>query len=154
MTAEDSQPVNQPAVPRGSRNTHFDFQAKVFQAPGAHFELRGHPKKAMFAVDMGAGQGYISLSDLRRTFFIAQGSHDDRLIDRAEAGLHLVPDIRPGDEIPNEVPRRHGLMDRRTQAQADRTRPVAGAADLVGVGQAHHLYEPGRSQEHLGRRGQ
>jgi hypothetical protein len=102
MTSGDSQPANEP-VPRGLRNTHFDFQAKVFQAPGAHFELRGHPKKAMFAVDMGAGQGYISLSDLRRTFFIAQGSHDDRLIDRAEAGLHFVPDIRPGDEIPNEV---------------------------------------------------
>ncbi len=93
----------QPPKPSGPRNTHFDFQARVFQAPGAHFELRGHPKKPMFAVDMGAGQGYISLSDLRRTFLIAPESHDDRLITRAEAGLHFVPDIRPGDEIPNEI---------------------------------------------------
>lgn len=103
MTAEDTQSATQPAVPSGPRNTHFDFQAKVFQAPGAHFELRGHPKKAMFAVDMGTGQGYVSLKDLRQTFFIATGSHDDRLIERAEAGLHFVPDIRPGDEIPNEI---------------------------------------------------
>jgi hypothetical protein len=92
-----------PPVSAGLRNTHFDFQAKVFQAPGAHFELIGHPKKAMFAVDMGAGQGYISLQHLRDTFHIANGSHDDQLIAKAEAGLHYVPDIRPGDEIPNEV---------------------------------------------------
>ncbi len=89
--------------PAGPRNTHFDFQAKVFQAPGAHFELRGHPKVVTFAVDMGAGQGFISLKDLRRTFFIEAGGHDDKLIDKAEAGLHYVPDIRPGDEIPNEI---------------------------------------------------
>jgi hypothetical protein len=87
----------------GPRNTHFDFHARVFQAPGAHFTLKDKPKKAMFAVDMGTGAGYISLKDLRRTFFIEKGSHDDRLIDRAEAGLHFVPDIRPGDEIPNEI---------------------------------------------------
>ncbi|MEQ9447526.1 MAG: hypothetical protein RLN70_01310, partial [Rhodospirillaceae bacterium] len=85
------------------RSTHFDFQGKVFQAPGACFELRGRPKQAMFSVDMGAGQGYISLKDLRRTFNIAEGSHDDQLIDRAADGLKYVPDIRPGDEIPNEV---------------------------------------------------
>jgi hypothetical protein len=89
--------------PQTPRNTHFDFQARVFQAPGAHFELRGHPKKPMFAVDMGTGRGYISLTDLKRTFLIAPGSHDDLLIDKAEAGLHFVPDIRLGDEIPNEI---------------------------------------------------
>ncbi len=102
MTSDSSQ-TDAPAPAAGPRNTHFDFQARVFQAPGAHFELKGHPKKPMFAVDMGAGQGYISLQHLRSTFFIEPGSHDDRLIDRAEAGLHYVPDIRPGDEIPNEI---------------------------------------------------
>ncbi len=34
---------------------------------------------------------------------IEPGSHDDKLIERAVAGLHYVPDIRPGDEIPNEI---------------------------------------------------
>ena len=104
MTSDSSQhdtPAS--AVMAGPRNTHFDFQARVFQAPGAHFELKGHPKKATFAVDMGAGQGYISIQHLRTTFFIEPGSHDDHLIDKAEAGLHYVPDIRPGDEIPNEI---------------------------------------------------
>ncbi len=112
MTGEPQQPASDaeplpsaapPVATAGPRNTHFDFQARVFQAPGAHFELRGHPKKPAFAVDMGVGQGFISPDDLRRTFQIAAGSHDDILIARAEKGLHYVPDIRPGDEIPNEL---------------------------------------------------
>jgi hypothetical protein len=86
-----------------ARNTHFDFQARVFQAPGACFVLNGKDKEPMFAVDMGTGLGYISLKDLRRTFHIAEGSHDDKLIASAAAGLRFVPDIRPGDEIPNEI---------------------------------------------------
>lgn len=86
-----------------ARNTHFDFQGRVFQAPGACFVLKGKDKEPMFAVDMGNGQGYISLKDLRKTFFIAHGSHDDKLIEQAAAGLRFVPDIRPGDEIPNEI---------------------------------------------------
>ena len=102
-TSDEAQAPKGSAPVAGPRNTHFDFQARVFQAPGAHFELKGQPKKPMVAVGMGAGRGYVSLKDLRRTFFIAPGSHDDRLIDRAEAGLHFVPDIRPGDEIPNEI---------------------------------------------------
>jgi hypothetical protein len=57
----------------------------------------------MFAVDMGAGQGLITLANLRATFGIAADSHDDRLIERAAKGLHYVPDIKPGDEIPNEL---------------------------------------------------
>lgn len=75
----------------------------MFQAPGACFMIKGRDKQPMFAVEMGSGQGIISLTDLRRTFFIEPDSHDDHLIDRAAAGLHYVPDIRPGDEIPNEV---------------------------------------------------
>jgi hypothetical protein len=103
MISDPLQQDTPAATIAGPRNTHFDFQARVFQAPGARFELKGHPKKPMFAVDMGAGQGYISLQHLRKTFFIEPGSHDDLLIERAEAGLHYVPDIRPGDEIPNEI---------------------------------------------------
>ncbi len=104
MTPADTSPdSNDASKPQGLRSTHFDFQARVFQAPGAHFALKGKAKEAMFAVDMGAGQAYISLKDLRKTFFIAEGSHDDQLINRATDGLKYVPDIRPGDEIPNEV---------------------------------------------------
>jgi hypothetical protein len=94
-------------VPASSRNTHFLFQAKVFQAPGAHFKLvndgQGRPRVPMFAVDMGSGEAVISLKHLRANFGIPPGSSDDQLVERAEAGLHYVPDIRPGDAIPNEL---------------------------------------------------
>ncbi|MCA0200539.1 MAG: hypothetical protein LCH56_06820 [Proteobacteria bacterium] len=104
MTGPDSQADGAGAPQEGAlRNTHFDFQAKVFQAPGACFVLKGKDKAPMFAVEMGAGLGYITLKDLRKTFHIAEGSHDDKLIERAAAGLRHVPDIRPGDEIPNEI---------------------------------------------------
>ncbi|MCC6915381.1 MAG: hypothetical protein IT566_16910 [Rhodospirillaceae bacterium] len=104
MTGRDPQPdgASAPQEPV-LRNTHFDFQAKVFRAPGACFVLRGKDKTPMFAVEMGSGLGYISLKDLRKTFYIAEGGHDDRLIEQAAAGLRHVPDIRPGDEIPNEI---------------------------------------------------
>src|SRR4051812_21369244 len=94
-----------PKVPLGM--THFNFQAKVFQAPGAMFILReedmGRTKICRFACDMGGGVGDISIKALRKTFEIAPGSHDDILITQAEEGLRYVPDIRPGDAIPNEI---------------------------------------------------
>lgn len=65
--------------------------------------LKGKDKTPMFVVEMGGGQGIISLADLRKTFQIEPGSTDDKLIDRAAAGLHYVPDIKPGDDIPNEL---------------------------------------------------
>jgi hypothetical protein len=114
-----------------SRMTHFHFKAKVFKAPGAMFVRReedmGRTKIVRFACDMGGGIGDISLKSLRKTFDIAAGSHDDILITQAEAGLQYVPDIRPGDAIPNEllngtaswtVSRKHKTIAReRIQAQ-------------------------------------
>ncbi|MCA9233784.1 MAG: hypothetical protein KDA57_24310, partial [Planctomycetales bacterium] len=73
MTDSDPPPDAVEARHQGpARNTHFDFQAKVFQAPGACFVLRGKEKQPMFCVDMGTGQGYISLKDLRSTFHIPE----------------------------------------------------------------------------------
>lgn len=104
MTERRSHAGSPEAEYRGpARTTHFDFQAKVFQAPGACFVLKGQDKQPMFSVDMGTGQGYVTLKALRRTFSIAAGSHDDQLIEKAAAGLKFVPDIRPGDEIPTEI---------------------------------------------------
>lgn len=104
MTGRDTKAGgSEPAYAGPPRNTHFDFHAKVFQAPGACFILKGKEKVPMFAVEMGTGLGYVSLKDLRSTFHIAEGGHDDKLIEQAAAGLRHVPDIRPGDEIPNEI---------------------------------------------------
>ena len=127
MNTNENEQGTQAAEPSQPRSTHFDFQARVFQALGAHFVLKGKDKEPMFAVDMGAGQGFVTLDNLRKTFFIEPGSHDDRLIDQAAAGLRHIPDIRPGDEIPNEIldgsaswtvsPRHKQIARERIQAQ-------------------------------------
>ena len=108
MTSEvDNTAAGPSASDADLRITHFNFQAKVFAAPGAHFVLKsethGADKAVRFALDVGDGEGVISLKDLRKTFHIADGSHDDQLIARAEAGLRYVPDIRPGNAIPKEL---------------------------------------------------
>ena len=87
-------------------NTRFDFQAKVFQTPGARFVLAAtgeDRKKAMFAVSLGKAEGLIRLQSLRSAFGIASEGHDDQLLMRIEEGLMFVSDIRPGDSIPSEI---------------------------------------------------
>jgi hypothetical protein len=108
-------------------------------------EDMGRTKLVRFACDMGGGIGDISLKSLRSTFGIAPGSHDDILITQAEAGLKYVPDIRPGDAIPNEilngtaswtVSRKHKAIAReRIQAQllAWMTGKDVDAADRDGL---------------------
>jgi hypothetical protein len=76
---------------------------------------------------MGDGEAVISLKHLRDNFGIRSGSPDDQLIERATAGLRFVPDIRPGDAIPNEIlngtaswtvgPRHKRIARERIQAQ-------------------------------------
>lgn len=85
------------------RLTHFTFKHRVFEAPGALFTLRGLLKEPMFGVDLGGGLGFITLNDLRKTFGIANDSFDSELIGKAANGLKFVPDIKPGDKIPNEL---------------------------------------------------
>ncbi len=102
-TAESVEPAPASAP---SRNTHFMFESRVFQAPGANFKLieqLGGPKEPMYAVAMNDGEALLTLKQLRANFNIQPGSHDDQLIERAEQGLRYVPDIRPGDAIPNEI---------------------------------------------------
>lgn len=91
------------AVTRESNNQAFNFEAKVFKAPGACFKLHGSPKRPMFGVEMGAGLAYISLQDLKKQFSIEEDSSDAELIVIASNGLNYVPEIRPGDEIPKEL---------------------------------------------------
>jgi len=100
MTTETPAP---PQPPSRANNVKFVFYAKVFQAPGACFVLRGQPKEPMYAVEMSGALGYVTLANLRKTFNIPPGSPDDLMIDKAAAGLHYVPDIRPGDDIPSEI---------------------------------------------------
>ena len=83
--------------------THFDFQAKVFDAPGARFVATGVARKPNFCVTLGGCEAFVDVFAMCREFDIAPGSHDARLVAIAIKGLRYVPDIRKGDKIPNEL---------------------------------------------------
>lgn len=129
--SESSAPIasaaGSPAPPRALGITHFNFEHRVFQTPGARFLLKGHEKLAIFRVDMGDLQGVIDIDDLRTEFGIDPSSMDARLINLAVDGLKYVPDIKPGDTIPTELltgeaswsvsPKHKRLAEQRLQVQ-------------------------------------
>jgi hypothetical protein len=83
--------------------THFDFQARVFDAPGARFLSTGATRKPAFCVTLGGMEAFVDVNALCREFDIAAGSHDASLVTTAIKGLKYVPDIRKGDKIPSEL---------------------------------------------------
>ncbi|MHB1204096.1 MAG: hypothetical protein ACYCZX_00900 [Rhodospirillaceae bacterium] len=84
-------------------STTFVFANLVFKAPGARFIGQGTARTPMFSIDLGDTEGLLSISALKRQFKIEPDSPDDRMIALAMRGLNYVADIRPGDNIPNEI---------------------------------------------------
>ncbi len=111
----------------GLKITHFDFQHRVFQAPGARFVLKGPDKTPTFRVSMGELEGVIDVDILRKEFHLGSDTHDGRLVDTAVAALRYVPDVKPGDTIPTELltgeaswavgPRHKRIAEQRLQVQ-------------------------------------
>jgi hypothetical protein len=97
--AQDEAPV---ALEKGGVTT-FAFENAVFQAPGVHFACKGPSRTPMFCIDLGGREGVVELTALRRQFKIEAGSHDDEMIILAARSLKYVPEIRPGDNVPNEI---------------------------------------------------
>ena len=84
-------------------NTEFNFEHKVFDAPGAYFSRSPGTKEALMYLQMGENQASLSLDALRTNFEIPDGSNDDELLKLVAKSLPLLKRIRPGDSIPNEV---------------------------------------------------
>lgn len=84
------------------QNTCFDFEHKVFHAPGARF-FRDPMGNVVFEVRLGAVRGGITLTALRRNFNIEEESNDNRLLDVVDRSIRYVNEIRPGDAIPSEL---------------------------------------------------
>jgi len=94
--------VEAPDLPdKGS--TTFVFNNLVFKAPGARFVGQGPARTPMFAINLGDTEGQLAISALKRQFNIAAGSPDDQMIALAVRSLNYVNDIKPGDNIPNEI---------------------------------------------------
>jgi hypothetical protein len=85
------------------RDTHFDFENKVFKVPKARLYKPDNLDVPVFVVDLGDLQGELRLKNLMKTFNIETESHDGQLLVTAVDALKYVEDVRPGDKIPNEI---------------------------------------------------
>ncbi|MSO97074.1 MAG: hypothetical protein EXR11_02480 [Rhodospirillaceae bacterium] len=85
------------------RTTHFDFVNKVFKVPKARFYKPENFDEPVFVVDLGDLQGEVRFKHLKRQFQVEYDTHDDKLLETVVKALNYVEDIRPGDQIPNEI---------------------------------------------------
>ncbi|WP_245986876.1 hypothetical protein [Azospirillum thermophilum] len=85
------------------RDTHFDFQHKVFSCPGAYFAIEPTSKEPVLNIMLGDLNAALPFPTLVESFQIAEDSHDARLLEVVEKGLAYVKQIRPGEQIPGEL---------------------------------------------------
>jgi len=84
-------------------NKDFNFENKVFEAPGAHFARSPGSKEPLYFVQLGENMVSLQFDSVRNNFDIEKGSEDDRLLDLVISSLQFIKRIRPGDSIPSEV---------------------------------------------------
>ncbi len=85
------------------RDTHFDFQHKVFTLPSAFFCVDPTSKDPVLNILLGDLKAALAFPTLIESFHIEEGSHDDQLLEVVEKGLAYVKQIRPGEQIPGEL---------------------------------------------------
>lgn len=90
-------------TPKPMRETHFDFQHKVFSLPGAFFAIEPTSKQPVLNILLGDLKAALPFNTLRESFSIEADSHDSRLLETVERGLAYVKQIRPGEKIPGEL---------------------------------------------------
>ncbi|CAO3430964.1 hypothetical protein [Azospirillum doebereinerae] len=102
------------------RDTHFDFQHKVFSLPSAFFCVDPTSKDPVLNILLGDLKAALAFPTLLESFQIEEGSHDERLLEAVEQGLAYVKQIRPGEQIPGEL-----LDGRASWSVEDRHRKLA-----------------------------
>lgn len=122
--AEDASPAVAPDAAaeepvREIRNTHFDFEHKVFTLPGAFFALDPTSKDPVLNILLGDLKAALPFNTIRESFDIGDG-HDVKLLDTVSKGLKFVKIIRPGEQIPGEL-----LDGRASWAVEERHRIIA-----------------------------
>ncbi len=85
------------------RDTHFDFQHKVFSISGAFFFVDPGTKQPVLQITLGDLKAALSFTTLMESFDIADGSPDSKLLGLVAKGLNFVKQIRPGEQIPGEL---------------------------------------------------
>jgi hypothetical protein len=90
-------------APALMRETHFDFQHKVFSLPAAYFAHDPTTKQPVLNILLGDLKAGLAFNTLKDSFSIEDDSHDARLLITVEKGLQYVKQIRPGEKIPGEL---------------------------------------------------
>ncbi|WP_245593458.1 hypothetical protein [Azospirillum halopraeferens] len=85
------------------RDTHFDFQHKIFSLSGAFFAPDPTTKEPVLNITLGDLKAALPFQTLKESFNIAEDSHDSRLLGTVARGLRYVKQIRPGEKIPGEL---------------------------------------------------
>jgi len=101
------------------RNTHFDFEHKVFSLPGAFFALDPTNKEPVLNILLGDLKAALPFNTIRESFDIGDGQ-DLKLMEMVSKGLKFVKIIRPGEQIPGEL-----LDGRASWAVEERHRVIA-----------------------------
>jgi len=101
------------------RNTHFDFEHKVFSLPGAFFALDPTNKEPVLNILLGDLKAALPFNTIRESFDIGDGQ-DLKLMEMVAKGLKFVKIIRPGEQIPGEL-----LDGRASWAVEERHRVIA-----------------------------
>lgn len=99
--SDGEQPADAPRPPM--RDTHFDFEHKVFSLPGAFFCVEPNSKEPVLNILLGDLKAALTFVTLVESFQIEEGSHDWRLLEIVQEGLAYVKQIRPGEQIPGEL---------------------------------------------------
>lgn len=95
-----------PAAGEGAapmRDTHFDFQHKVFRISGAFFSVEAATKEPVLNITLGDLKASLNFVTLRESFDMEEESHDAKLLETVAKGLKYVKVIMPGEQIPGEL---------------------------------------------------
>lgn len=99
----ETQPASSEAAAAPMRDTHFDFEHKVFKISGAFFSTDPADKKPVLNITLGDLKAALSFTTLRESFDMPEDGHDAKLLDVVIKGLKYVKIIMPGEQIPGEL---------------------------------------------------
>lgn len=102
------------------RDTHFDFEHKVFSIAGAFFCVEPSSKEPVLNITLGDLKAALGFNTLKQSFDLPPDGHDAKLLEVVAKGLKYVKIIHPGEQIPGEL-----LDGRASWSVDDRHRRIA-----------------------------
>ncbi len=94
---------SKPGDRAGASNTTFEFQHRVFSVSDAVFRLDRTNNQVALHMSISGVAASMAIGSILKGFGIEPGSPDAQMLKMVEKGLRFVREIRPGDNVPNEV---------------------------------------------------